>query len=159
MSLLTGEPRRATVRAVDGALVYEIGREQYAPLLLAHREWVDELATVMETRLREREALLASTTRIRAGTSSLRSSGGTSSAPTGRERRQTERPWTMPPVVSGRIASTSPAPGCRRRSLTYLRGRHWRLEASYTYHDGPTAITVPAGFRFDLSSVPARSGP
>jgi CRP-like cAMP-binding protein len=60
MSLLTGEPRRATVRAVDGALVYEIGREQYAPLLLAHREWVDELATVMETRLREREAVLAS---------------------------------------------------------------------------------------------------
>jgi Protein of unknown function (DUF1353) len=38
--------------------------------------------------------------------------------------------------------------------LTYLGGRHWRLEASYTYHDGPTAITVPAGYRFDLSSVP-----
>lgn len=38
--------------------------------------------------------------------------------------------------------------------LTYLGGRHWRLEASYTYHDGRTAITVPAGFRFDLSSVP-----
>jgi hypothetical protein len=38
--------------------------------------------------------------------------------------------------------------------LTYLRGRHWRLEADYTYHDGPSAITVPAGFRFDLSSVP-----
>jgi hypothetical protein len=38
--------------------------------------------------------------------------------------------------------------------LTYLGGRHWRLEADYTYHDGPTVITVPAGFRFDLSSVP-----
>lgn len=38
--------------------------------------------------------------------------------------------------------------------LTYRGGRHWRLEADYTYHDGPTAITVPAGFRFDLSSVP-----
>jgi hypothetical protein len=38
--------------------------------------------------------------------------------------------------------------------LTYLGGRHWRLEADYTYRDGPTAITVPAGFRFDLSSVP-----
>ena len=25
MSLLTGEPRRATVRALDGAVVYEIG--------------------------------------------------------------------------------------------------------------------------------------
>jgi Protein of unknown function (DUF1353) len=38
--------------------------------------------------------------------------------------------------------------------LTHLGGRRWRLEADYTYHDGPTAITVPAGFRFDLSSVP-----
>ena len=30
----------------------------------------------------------------------------------------------------------------------------WRLESTYTYHAGPTAITVPAGFEFDLSSVP-----
>jgi CRP-like cAMP-binding protein len=59
MSLLTGEPRSATVRAVDGALVYEIGREHYAPLLLAHREWVDELAAVMEARLREQTGVLA----------------------------------------------------------------------------------------------------
>ena len=35
MSLLTGEPRSATVRAVDGALVYEVGRRQYEPLLAA----------------------------------------------------------------------------------------------------------------------------
>ena len=33
MSLLTGEPRSATVRAVDGALVYEVGRRQLQPLL------------------------------------------------------------------------------------------------------------------------------
>jgi hypothetical protein len=38
--------------------------------------------------------------------------------------------------------------------LTYLGGRHWRLEADYAYRDGETTITVPAGFRFDLSSVP-----
>ena len=38
--------------------------------------------------------------------------------------------------------------------LTFLGGRHWRLEVDYTYRDGTTAITVPAGFRFDLSSVP-----
>lgn len=56
MSLLTGEPRAATVRAVDGALVYEIGRLQYAPLLHTHREWVEELAAIMEERLRQREA-------------------------------------------------------------------------------------------------------
>jgi len=30
----------------------------------------------------------------------------------------------------------------------------WRLEAAYTYHDGATAITVPAGFEFDLSTIP-----
>lgn len=30
----------------------------------------------------------------------------------------------------------------------------WRLENDYTYHDGATAITIPAGFEFDLSSVP-----
>jgi CRP-like cAMP-binding protein len=56
MSLLTGEPRAATVRAVDGALVYEIGRTQYASLLLKHREWVEELAVIMEVRLQRTEA-------------------------------------------------------------------------------------------------------
>jgi CRP-like cAMP-binding protein len=56
MSLLTGEPRAATVRAADYALVYEIGRSQYEPLLRAHREWVDELAAIMEARLEDREA-------------------------------------------------------------------------------------------------------
>ena len=56
MSLLTGEPRAATVRAVDGALVYEIGQSQYAPLLHTHREWVEELAVIMEERLRQMEA-------------------------------------------------------------------------------------------------------
>jgi hypothetical protein len=38
--------------------------------------------------------------------------------------------------------------------LTYVGGREWQLEAAYTYRDGETAVTVPAGFRFDLSSVP-----
>jgi CRP-like cAMP-binding protein len=56
MSLLTGEPRSATVRAVEGALVYEIGQSQYAPLLHRHREWVEELAVIMEERLRQMEA-------------------------------------------------------------------------------------------------------
>lgn len=36
-SLLTGEERSATVRAVDSALVLEIGHQQYAPLLRAPR--------------------------------------------------------------------------------------------------------------------------
>jgi CRP-like cAMP-binding protein len=59
MSLLTGEPRSATVRAADAALVYEIGWRQYAPLLRAHPEWIDQLAAIMEQRLRERRASLA----------------------------------------------------------------------------------------------------
>ena len=43
MSLLTGEPRSATVRAVDGALVYEVGRRQLQPLLAARPELFDAL--------------------------------------------------------------------------------------------------------------------
>ena len=58
MSLLTGEPRAATVRAVNGALVYEVGLHQYEPLLRAHPEWIDELAAIMEERLRDRHARL-----------------------------------------------------------------------------------------------------
>ena len=59
MALLTGETRSATVRSVEETVVYEIGRQQYEPLLLAHPEWLDELATVMEQRLIRRRARLA----------------------------------------------------------------------------------------------------
>jgi hypothetical protein len=38
--------------------------------------------------------------------------------------------------------------------VTYPGDRQWRLEAAYEYRDGLTAITVPGGFLFDLSSVP-----
>ena len=54
MALLTGEPRAATVRSVNETIVYEVGRQQYEPLLLAHPEWLDELAAVMEERLARR---------------------------------------------------------------------------------------------------------
>ncbi len=47
------------------------------------------------------------------------------------------------------VASRLPAP-----VLTYLGGRRWRLETDYLYDDGDHRITVPAGFEFDLSSVP-----
>ena len=59
MSLLTGQPRSATVRASeDGALVLEIAEEQYRPLIVLHPEWIDELASLMDERLsREREVL------------------------------------------------------------------------------------------------------
>lgn len=59
MSLLTGQRRSATVRSVDAALVLEIGYRQYQPLLRAHPEWLDELAAIMEDRLRRREVRLA----------------------------------------------------------------------------------------------------
>src|SRR5829696_4129981 len=58
MSLLTGAPRTATVRAIDHALVYEVGPRQYEPLLRAHREWVDQLAEIMEKRLHDRSERL-----------------------------------------------------------------------------------------------------
>ena len=56
MSLLTGEPRSATVRAITGATVYEIGPRQYEPLLRARPAIIDDLAGLVETRLRARNA-------------------------------------------------------------------------------------------------------
>ena len=52
ISLLTGAPRTATVRAVDGAVVYEIGKKQYEPIIKARPAIVDELAVIMEKHLR-----------------------------------------------------------------------------------------------------------
>lgn len=60
MALLTGEKRADTVRAVDETVVYEIGRPLYEPPLLAHPEWLDELAVVMEERLARRHERIAS---------------------------------------------------------------------------------------------------
>jgi CRP-like cAMP-binding protein len=59
MALLTGERRTATVRAVDTALIFEIGAQQYQPLLQSHPEWLDDLAEMMEDRLRRRGLRLA----------------------------------------------------------------------------------------------------
>ncbi|MEY2397959.1 MAG: hypothetical protein QOJ00_1133 [Actinomycetota bacterium] len=59
MALLTGEKRAATVRAVGETVVYEIGRQLYEPLVRAHPEWLDELATVMEQRLARRQERIA----------------------------------------------------------------------------------------------------
>jgi CRP-like cAMP-binding protein len=54
MSLLTGEPRTATLRALDGAVAYEIGARQYAPLLRDNPDLLDLLADLMLTRIRDR---------------------------------------------------------------------------------------------------------
>ncbi len=58
MALLTGERRAATVRSVGESLVFEIGREQYEPLIRAHPEWLEELAAIMQARLIRRRARL-----------------------------------------------------------------------------------------------------
>jgi CRP-like cAMP-binding protein len=50
MSLLTGEPRSATVRAAtEGSIIYEIGRKQMEAVILARPGLVDELADLMST--------------------------------------------------------------------------------------------------------------
>ena len=59
MSLLTRQPRSATVRAVEGAVAYEIGARQYGPCLRRHPELVADLATLMTDRLAERRERLS----------------------------------------------------------------------------------------------------
>jgi CRP-like cAMP-binding protein len=59
MALVTSEQRTATVRSVGETVIYEIGRQQYEPLLRAHPEWLDELTAVMDDRLALRAARLA----------------------------------------------------------------------------------------------------
>jgi len=59
MALLTGELRNATVRAIDTALILQIGPRQYEPILRAHPEWLDTLAVMMQDRLAERRRRLA----------------------------------------------------------------------------------------------------
>ena len=64
MALLTGERRTATVRAVDTALIFEIGKLQYEPILQRHPEWLDDLAGMMDDRLRRRGIRLAAYDRV-----------------------------------------------------------------------------------------------
>jgi CRP-like cAMP-binding protein len=54
MSLLTGAPYSATVRAVDGAVVYEFGAPQHDPILNDHPGVVSSLQTIMDERTSDR---------------------------------------------------------------------------------------------------------
>ena len=65
MSLLTGAPRSATVRAVDGALVYEVGRLQYEPILAARPVLRQALEDAMHTRLQDQAERLSESSRSR----------------------------------------------------------------------------------------------
>lgn len=51
ISLLMGEPRTATVRAMEDAVVYEIGKSQLEPIIRARPRLVDELGAIMDTHL------------------------------------------------------------------------------------------------------------
>jgi len=55
MSLLTGEPRSSTVRSIDEAVVYEIGRDAFRRVVEARPAIVDDLAALMEQRQRANE--------------------------------------------------------------------------------------------------------
>jgi CRP-like cAMP-binding protein len=48
ISLLTGAPRTATVRAIEGGIVYEIGKHQFEPIIRARPELVEELGAIMQ---------------------------------------------------------------------------------------------------------------
>lgn len=52
ISLLTGDPRTATVRAVTETTLVEIEKESLAPILREHRELVSDLESTMEERRR-----------------------------------------------------------------------------------------------------------
>lgn len=58
MSLLTGAPRSATVRAsVAGGVVFEVGKDQYQPLVKARPELADDMAQLMAERSVTNKAL------------------------------------------------------------------------------------------------------
>jgi CRP-like cAMP-binding protein len=52
MSLLTGEPRSSTVRSVDEAVIYEIGKDAFRHIVDARPAIIDELAALMDQRQR-----------------------------------------------------------------------------------------------------------
>lgn len=54
VALITGGPRTATVRSVGESVIYEIGRQQYEPLLREYPEWLDDLTMVMHDRIARR---------------------------------------------------------------------------------------------------------
>lgn len=55
MSLLTGEPRSATVTAVASSVLYELGKADLAPLLEAHPDLAERLGEVLARRRAETE--------------------------------------------------------------------------------------------------------
>ncbi len=61
ISLLTGEPRLATVRAVDEAVLIEIDKATLAPLLRANPSLVEKLDAIIRERRRHTAGQLGGT--------------------------------------------------------------------------------------------------
>ena len=59
MSLLTGEPRVATVTTLEETRLLEVGKEAFATILEAHPELIERLCTRLQRQLSERSRLLA----------------------------------------------------------------------------------------------------
>jgi len=58
-SLLTGEPRSATVVAVEDSEVFELDKESFAPILQANPRLAEALGLLLAQRERDREAVMA----------------------------------------------------------------------------------------------------
>ena len=54
MALITGGSRTATVRSVGETVIYEIGRQQYEPLLREYPGWLEDLTVLMHDRITRR---------------------------------------------------------------------------------------------------------
>ena len=57
MALISGGPRTATVRSIGETVIYEIGRQQYKPLLREYPEWLDDLTMLMYDRIAHRAGM------------------------------------------------------------------------------------------------------
>jgi CRP-like cAMP-binding protein len=62
MSLLTGEPRSATVRATSDCEILEIDKEGFAGLLHENEALVEQLSELLAKRRMETEGILAANT-------------------------------------------------------------------------------------------------
>jgi CRP-like cAMP-binding protein len=60
MSLLTGEPRSATIVALEDCVLLEVGREVFATYLEKHPERLAQIASLIEERKAHRAAITSS---------------------------------------------------------------------------------------------------
>jgi len=59
MSLMTGEPRSATVTALTEARLLEVGKEAFGRILAAQPDLVEQLGAALQVRVSERAQAMA----------------------------------------------------------------------------------------------------